>query len=225
MPLPTEITVRGTFSAFEAPERGTVHATISYEGPAMQPVYDRVARDLAAVNASVEPLTAGGAVTWWSAQQLRTWSNRPWHKDGKQLPLVHHASVDLEVKFGDFTALSGWVGERTAHTDGFRVSTILWALTEARKHQLTKQVRTRAVQDAVTRAQQYADALGLGQVRPVAIADAGMLGDSLRPEDGGQATGYLRAQAVGGAGAPEVELIPEHIEIAAKVDGRFVAGT
>ena len=33
--MATEITVRGTFSAFEAPERGTVHASIAYEGPAM----------------------------------------------------------------------------------------------------------------------------------------------------------------------------------------------
>lgn len=54
--MSVEITVRGTFSAFEAPERGTVHATITYEGPAMQPVYDRVARDLEAVKASVTPL-------------------------------------------------------------------------------------------------------------------------------------------------------------------------
>ena len=44
--MPTEITVRGTFSTFQAPERATVHATIAFEGPAMEPVYDRVARDL-----------------------------------------------------------------------------------------------------------------------------------------------------------------------------------
>ena len=30
--MPTEITVRGTFTAFQAPERGTVHATIAFEG-------------------------------------------------------------------------------------------------------------------------------------------------------------------------------------------------
>ena len=50
----------------------------------MEPVYDRVARDLEAVKASVTPLKTGdhGPVTWWSAEQLRTWSNRPWNKDG-----------------------------------------------------------------------------------------------------------------------------------------------
>ena len=93
--MATEITVRGSYSAFEPPERGTVHATIAYEGPAMEPVYDRVARDLESVKTSIIPLKSGddGPVTWWSAEQLRTWSNRPWNKDGKQLPLVHHASV------------------------------------------------------------------------------------------------------------------------------------
>ena len=219
--MPTEITVRGTFTAFQAPERGTVHATIAFEGPVMEPVYDRVARDLEAVKASVTPLKAGddSPVTWWSAEQLRTWSNRPWNKDGKQLPLVHHASVDVEVKFRDFSALSRWVGQHVANTEGFRVSRVDWDLTSKRRTELLRQVRTRAVEDAVIRAQQYADALGLGKIRPVAIADAGMLGASLHP-DGGVGAGYLRAAAAPG-GAPDVELLPEHIEVSAAVKARL----
>jgi hypothetical protein len=220
--MSTEITVRGSFAAFERPERGTVHATIAYEGPAMEPVYGRVARDLEAVKASIDPLDdkENGPVTWWSADQLRTWSNRPWNKDGKQLPLVHHASVDLEVKFLDFSALSRWVGEHVANTEGFRVARVEWALTVKRRVALEKDVRARAVLDAVTRAQQYADALGLGQIRPVAIADAGML--ATRPESGPHAA-FMRAAAIGGA--PDVELAPEPIEVSVEVDARFVAGT
>jgi hypothetical protein len=220
--MPTEITVRGSFAAFERPERGTVHATIAYEGPAMEPVYGRVARDLDAVKASIAPLENkdNGPVTWWSADQLRTWSNRPWNKDGKQLPLVHHAGVDFEVKFRDFSTMSRWVGEHVANTEGFRVVRVEWALTAKRREALQKDVRTRAVRDAVTRAQEYADALGLGQIRPVAIADAGML--ATQPESGPSAA-YMRAAAVGGA--PDVTLVPEHIEVSAKVDARFVVGT
>jgi uncharacterized protein len=218
-----EITVRGSHSEFQPPERGTVHASIAYEGPAMEPVYDMVARDLESVKASIIPMKSGdhGPVTWWSAEQLRTWSNRPWNSDGKQLPLVHHASVAVEVKFRDFTALSRWVGEHTASTPGFRVSNVEWALTVNRREALLKEVRTRAVQDAVLRAQQYADALGLGEVRPVAIADAGMLGAHLNPASG-QGAAYLRAAAA--AGGADVELVPEHIEVAAAVDARFVVG-
>ncbi len=221
----TEITVRGSFSAFESPERGTVHASISYEEPAMQPVYDRVARDLEVVKASITPLHSPdrGPVTWWSAEQLRTWSNRPWNKDGKLLPPVHHASVGVKVKFRDLTVLSRWVGEHIASTDGFRVSHVEWALAMKRRDELLRQVRTEAVSDAVTRAQQYADALGLGQIRPVAVADAGMLGAHLQP-DGGANVGYLRAAAVSPGGGPDVELVPEDIEVSATVDARFVVG-
>jgi hypothetical protein len=220
--MPTEITVRGTFSAFQTPERGTVHATIAFEGPAMEPVYDRVARGLEAVKASVTALKTGdhGPVTWWSAQQLRTWSNRPWNKDGIQLPLVHHASVGIEVKFRDFSSLSRWVGQHIANTEGFKISHVEWALTSKRRTELQRQVRTRAVEDAVVRAQQYADALGLGKIRPVAIADAGMLGANLQPQ-GGVGAAYLRVGATSGGG-PDVELVPEDIEVSATVDARFV---
>ncbi len=221
--MPTEITVRGAFSAFHPPERGTVRASIAYEGPDMGSVYDRVAHDLAAVKASVARLQEGdpAPVTWWSAQQLRTWSQRPWHKEGKQLPLVHHAAVAVEVKFGDFAALSRWVGEHIGGTSGFRVASVEWTLTEVRRDALITDARTRAVRDAAARAQQYADALDLGTVRPVAIADAGMLGAALQPEGGTGAT-FLRAAATAGGGG-DVELIPEDIEVAATVDARFLA--
>ncbi len=221
--MPTEITVRGTFAAFQAPERGTVHATISYEGPEMEPAYDWVARDLEAVKVSVTPLKSGdhGPVTWWSAEQLRTWSTRPWNQDGEQLPLVHHASVDIEVKFRDFASLSRWVGQHVANTYGFRVSRVEWALTTKRRTELKRQVRTRAVEDAVERAQLYADALGLGRIRPVAIADAGMLGASLHPE-GGAGGPHPRAAAMAVGGRPDVEFLPEDIQVSAAVDARFV---
>ena len=221
--MPTEITVRGNFTAFHAPERGTVHATIAFEGPAMEPVYDRVARDLEVVKVSVTPLKTGDRrprdmVVCRAIAHLVELG--PGIKEGKQLPLVHHASVGIEVKFRDFPALSRWVGQHVANTEGFRVSHVEWALTSKRRTELQRQARTRAVEDAVIRAQQYADALGLGEIRPVAIADAGMLGDNLRPESG-VAAAHLRAAAAP-AGGPDVELLPEHIEVSAAVDARFV---
>jgi uncharacterized protein YggE len=181
-----------------------------------------VTRDLETVKVSVVPLHDGehGPVTWWSAEQLRIWSTRPWNQDGEQLPLVHHASVGVAVKFRDFQALSRWVGEHVAGTDGFRLSSVEWALTVRRRDELAQQVRSRAVQDAVTRAQQYADALGLGKVIPVALADAGMLGANLHPT-AGPGVALMRAASTGGA--PDVELVPEDIEVSAEVDARFLA--
>jgi uncharacterized protein YggE len=218
--MPTEITVRGSFAAFQQPERATVHAHIAYDGADPESVYDQVARDLETVKASVAPLhdAERGPVTRWSAEQLRTWSSRPWNQDGEQLPLVHHAGVDVAIKFLDFQALSRWVGEHVAGTEGFAVSSVEWALTKRRHDELSREVRSAAVQDAVTRAQQYADALGLGQVEPVALSDVGML----RVE--APLIHAMPSRMSASRSAPDVELVPRDIEVSAEVDARFSAG-
>lgn len=47
-----------------------MHASIGYEGPEMQPVYDQLARDLDSVKTSAERLKDGdAALTWWAAEQ------------------------------------------------------------------------------------------------------------------------------------------------------------
>jgi|GEM_PF-833573 hypothetical protein len=189
----------------------------------MEPVYTRVARDLEVVQTSVAELKNGdaAAVTWWSAERLRTWSTRPWNQDGKQLPPVHHASVSMQVKFRDFAALSAWVGQHVTNIGGFQVANIVWALTVKRRDELIRQVREGAVHDAVERAQLYADALGLGKISPVAIADAGMLVANLRP-DHGQVRTVARAGLGQSGHGSGVELVPADIEVAASVDARFV---
>ncbi|GAB5895909.1 SIMPL domain-containing protein [Mycolicibacterium mageritense] len=219
--MPTEIIVRGSFSARRPPERGTVNATVSHEGPAMEPVYRRVVQDLEALTGSIEPMsdTGRGPVVKWSTDQLRTWSDRPWNNEGKQLPLVYHASVGIAVTFNDFTELSRWVGTHVVDTAGFQVAHVAWELTDDHHDALVREVHTGAVHDAVARAQRYADALGLGAVRPMAIADAGMLGQG-QPADAPVA---LRAMAMK-AGAPQIELAPADIEVTVSVDARFHAG-
>lgn len=223
--MPTEIIVRGSYATFEPPERGTVHASVGYEGAAIEPVYDLVATDLAMVKASIERLhnPDSGPVTWWSTQQLRTWATRPWNNEGKQLPLVHHARAAVEVKFSDFTELSRWVATHITETGGFQLDRVAWTLTTEHRDQLVAEVHTRAVQDAVTRAQRYADALDLGPVRPVAIADAGMLGRA--PAESGMPFATRAFAAPAGGPSREVEFAPADIEVSVSVDGRFHAGT
>lgn len=222
--MSTEITVRGSFSDFQPPERGTVHASVSYHGPEKDWVYDQVARDLEVVKESIRRLEDGdhGAVTWWSAAQLRTWSHRPRNEDGEELPTVHVASIGVEVKFRDFTALSQWVGEHLTGTEGFELSYVRWALTTKSREELVARVRTRAVQDAAARAQLYADALDLGTVRPTAIADAGMLGGQAQSQFG-DGFGSVDAAPASSRSGPDVELVPEDIRVSATVDARFVA--
>ena len=97
---------------------------------------------------------------------------------------------------------------------------IEWALTEKTKAATVADVRTRAVEDARRKATTYAEALGLADLRCVAVADPGMLGDH---SSGGGATplAYSRAAAAEGAGG--LSFTPEDIAVSAAVDARFLA--
>ena len=221
--MPTEITVRGRSSVSEPPERGTVHATISFEGPAMEPVYERVARDVDNVKRSVESLrtdrrTCDALVRTGSAHLVFA-AVEPGRE---KLPVVYHARVDVEVEFRDFTELSRWITAHTNDTEGVQdlrrrvVTAPPCAATTfvGRFAPRPSRMRSGALSSMPMRSH-------LGQVRPVAVADAGMLSAGPMP-GGGHDVGLMRSMAVGSA--PEVELAPEDIEVSATVDARFVAG-
>lgn len=216
-----EITVRGSHTVYVPPERATVRLQVGLEGAEAAAVYAEVSSIAGDVRRSIEELHRpdAGPITWWSSDQIQTWAKRPWNQDGKQLPLVHHARVLFQAKFSDFTELSRWITTISA-TRGTSVVGVDWALTMVRKDALTGEVRTAAVRQALAKAQAYADALDLGEVRAVALADAGMLGAG-SPEGGVTHIGAARMAA---AAVDDVELAPLDIAITATVDGRFLAG-
>lgn len=219
--MPIQITVRGRYELLLPPERCTVHAELALEGSDPAALQQTLARSVQEVHASLGALhdQREGPVTWWSADRLRTWSHRPFHDQGTQLPLVHHARAGLSAKFSGFEALGGWLAQ-TAALPGFAVLRLEWTLTQARRATLVREARQGAVRDALRRAQDYADALDLGEVRPVDLADAGMLGEGLHPAATDQVA-FSRAAATGGG---EVRLVPQDVEVAAAVDARFSAG-
>lgn len=218
---PVEITVRGEHVVLLPAERATVRAEVSPEAGSAPTVHAAAVASAAAVGDSSRTLhdPQAGPVTWWSSQQLRTWARRPHHSEGTQLPLVHHAQVSFSAKFADFGQLGAWLG-RLTDVPGFAVGGIDWSLTAARRGSVERQVRTEAVRDARRRAQTYAEALDLGEVRLLALADAGMLGQGLAPVHGG-GVGFSRMAASGGG---EVAFVPEDVEVRALVDARFVVG-
>lgn len=218
--MTTEFSVRGAAHSDEAPERGVVHATIAFRGAAAAPIFEQLVASLERVTASIQPIAGEvAAVSEWSTQAVRTWAERPWHERGKQLPLVHHASVGVRVEFRDFTVLSRWLSEHVEGTEGFAVGGVEWTLTEGHRRSVERRVRAQAVTEAATRAQEYADALGLGAVRPVAIADVGMLSDSMA----GAPTMRAMKFADAAESMPELGLEPADIRVQAEVDARFVA--
>ncbi|QWT23034.1 SIMPL domain-containing protein [Subtercola sp. PAMC28395] len=217
----TIITVEGHFDYHHPAERGTVMLAAGFQGPERASVVSRTAQLHGALTQQAQQLVAGNTVTWWSADRMRVWSERPWNNAGAQLPLVHHASVGLEVKFSDLSALAVWV-ENVATLDGVTVTGIHWALTELTKSRITAEAQQRAVNDAVVRATAYAQSLGLSTVVPLALADPGMLGDDSRLFSPTGAAPMVRAMA---ASAQEggLDLKPEDITVESRVHARFAA--
>lgn len=222
----TTITVRGAFDAFHPPERATVNLYVAHQGPHKASVYSETTSSAARVTSILGGIThpEQGPVTWWSSDRLRTWPEKPWNQEGKQLPLVYHAAVGVEAKFRHFEALARFLDEVTV-LPGVSVSGITWTLTEVRKQEVTRQARQQAVRDATERATDYASALGLSAVTAIAVADVGMLGGDVNytAGSGGGAT-FARAAAMpGGAGDTPLDLTPNDVAIAASVDVRFTA--
>lgn len=219
-----EITVRGSHDAKAAPERANVRVRVVRDGPDAEQVIGDAAtiaeRVRSAVTQLLDPET--GPVVTWSSDRMQTWSSRPWNQDGAQLPLVHHAQLGFDVEFADFTVLGRWLSD-IAVLDGVVVDGVEWTLTDEHRDALVREVRAGAVADARAKAEVFAEALGLGRVTVLAVADAGMLGDGIRPVTGGEGTPRGRAFAMA-AGAPAVEFEPRPITVSADVDARFLAG-
>ncbi len=221
----TIITVQGRFSAFYPAERATVAIGIHLEGPERNEVFAETTTSADTLRGEIVARHSPGTgpITWWSSDAVQVWSEKPWNKDGKQLAPVFHARIGFIAKFSDFVELSAWV-ERVAAIPGVSVGSIVWDLTDARKNGVTAEVRSRAVKDAVAKASVYAQSIGLGSVRAIAIADPGMLGDQVGSSGvDAQAFGSMRMAAATDGTAPALSLKPEDIEVDAVVDARFVA--
>lgn len=215
-----EINVRGAHTVRLAPERGTVHAALTLEGPEAEPVFQAVAAALAELMVSIDALhdPKKGPVTWYSFDQVRLGSRRPWHKDGKQLPLVHSAAVSIAAKFRDFDELARWVS-CNAGVEGLSISYVEWALTETKRLKVERATRQKAVRDAQRRAQDYADALDLGKVVVRGISDPGVG----RPAP--MARAVLAAESMPAGGSVEFALRPEDVEISAEVEAVFTVAS
>lgn len=216
------ITVRGEHETRVVPEEAVAHLSVRTEGPERAAVVERIGTLAAPLRADLETRKAAGTISDWSSRRVSIWADRPWNSEGKQLALVHHASVEITATFTDFGALSWWISE-VAERDGVQVDTVDWRLTPATARSLEAEVAAHAVTVAVDRATAYAGAIGLATLAPVEIADLGLLTHS--PDQ--QAPQMLRAMSMGamdvsGTG-PAVELQAEDIVVRAAVEARFRA--
>ena len=216
------ITVRGESRSRVLPERAVAHVTASVDGPERGSVVERLAALVEPVRVELAARKAAGTLADWASQRVSVWSDRPWNTEGKQLDLVHHASVELTATFTDVLALSDWLNGIAA-IDGLQVGTVDWQLTPETRARVEREVATDAVAVAVERATAYAQAIGRSTVMPVQIADVGLLGDDGPELPSPRMFARASAVAMDAAGAPAVDFRPDEIVVDAAVEARFSA--
>lgn len=213
------ITVRGEHELRVAPERATVRLSVAFDGPDRADVVERTLAAAEPVRTGLEARRSSTAVTEWTSQRLSVYADRPWNSDGRRLAPVYRASIDFTGTFADFSELSVWVTELTAQ-DGVSIGAIDWHLTPETEAEVEREVATRAVGVAVSRARAYAEALGLTTVTPLEIADRGLIseGAPVMPK-----AMMARSAAIAMDSGPSLEFQGEEITVSATVEGRFAA--
>lgn len=172
--------------------------------------------------AQLRELVDLNAVSTWSSDQVRVFSHRPWDHEGKRLEMVHVARVQAEAEFVDFERLSGFL-DYWSGTEGIEIGGIVWDVTLKNRRAYEAEVRKAAVEDAVAKAQVYANAVRRGKVVAQQLSDPGMLGGS---SDGSRPVAMAKmmmGSADMASGGPSLALAPEEIVIHIEVDARFTA--
>ncbi len=213
-----EITVRGSAEQHFAAERATVTMAAAIESADKQQVYDDAVAVLEPLVMQLHGLADRGAVTTWSNDQVRVYTHRPWTDDGERGEMVHVARVQVEAEFTDFERLSGfidyWGGKGGVEVDGIR-----WDVTARNRRVYEADVRKAAVDNAITKAQAYADAVRRGRVTALHFADPGMLNGGGDPPP----TPVAMSLAGSESGPAGLDLTPGEIVVRVDVDAHFAA--
>jgi uncharacterized protein YggE len=175
------IAVSGTVTHRYHAERGLLRLAVELEGDDRSSVVDDSVAVHNRVTERATTLRRQGAATWWTARSVSVGVvSEPSAADGTRASSVRYRTRStIEVRFQDFTALADWVGE-LAHVEGVTIEGVEWSLGHARRAEVEQDARLAAVADAVARASDYADALGLGAPELQAVYEPG-----LRPGEGG----------------------------------------
>ncbi|MEP9413233.1 SIMPL domain-containing protein [Gordonia sp. VNQ95] len=211
-----EIVVRGNAREVYEPELARVRVAVNISGGQREAVYRQAVEVHARVTAAVGELAERSAVREWTSQSVWVSSHRPYNRDGQLQDPVYSTDIGVDATFVDFDELGRFV-DRWAVEPGVDVGGVRWALGEdsRRRHQV--ELRRLAVDDAVAKAQAYADAVGRGPVVATQLADPDMLsGPTPTPR------GMVLAGAPMDSG-PQLDLRPGDIEMTVAVDARFVA--
>lgn len=201
------VAVRGEAYREVAPELARFAVTASARDRDRETTLARLAERTAAVRVLLDE--AGPVVERRETGQLRVWPET--RRSGERV-VAYHGSVSTTVTVHDFTAL-GELMLRLADQDQVEVAGPWWSLRpDSAVH---REARHAAIADALTRAREYAEALGARVTALVELADTGV---AAAPPMLARA-----AFAKGGPGAApaELELDPQPQPVQAAVEARF----
>lgn len=177
---PLKVILGGNSSITRQPERGALSFIVQAAGPNRESVSKEVTETSNEINRLFKELSpksetgetiAGSPVTSFSSTSLQTRSQVPTDKSGQPLPRVYHATLSLNALFQDFTKLNEIVGKLVSYPN-IEIQSLDWCLTEATQKALSSESRKEAMRDAVQKANDYAEVVGL-EVVAVEIRDSG----------------------------------------------------
>ena len=184
------ISVRGESHVDAPAELGTVHVAVHATDRDAAAAYERVVRRTAELGAELTALQDSGAVLRWSADAVSRWSDH----EPKSSRRLHEVRQTVRFTMPGPEHVADWLSA-AADDESLDSHGVQWSLTDETNSRLQREVRAEAVADARVRAQDYADAAGLGSPRLTALSDTGLLGGSggvemasFRLRSGGAAT-------------------------------------
>lgn len=182
------ITLRGHHTATRFPEQAMVYLTVESTGESEATV-------MCEVNSTTNDLLRGleippaieedGTISPIAVSDIcfsniyLTTKNRNAHdsKNVSDSPRIYDAVITIYVIFCDFNGLHRFIQKADKYPNA-RLNNVVWYLTDATKDDIGAESRKKAVRDAVTKASQYAEAVGFGDVIPVDIRE---IDESLNP--------------------------------------------
>lgn len=188
--MPLKIQTIGTSTSHHPSQRAVLTIDISARRPIQHLASEAVTRTAAHVRDALKalaPKTATGdpapdaAITFWSMSSLGTGSYVPWEggvqkagagggSGGAAPERVYTARTTIESRWRDFAALGATAGKLAAW-ENVEIRHVKWELTSAKRAELVRETRVRAVREAVRKARDYASAVGKGEGQVVEVDD------------------------------------------------------
>ncbi|WP_326555457.1 SIMPL domain-containing protein [Micromonospora sp. NBC_01813] len=206
------VAVRGEVTREVQPELARFAVTVSARGRDRPGTLERLAERGDAVRALIDGY--GTAIERRESGSLLV---RPeWKRSGERVA-AYHASVTTTVTVVDFTVL-GELMLRLADQDQVQISGPWWSLRPASPE--FGQARRAAIDEAIARARDYADALGAEVTGLVELADHGMAAPQPMMLRSGGGHGFA-AVDLAAESTPQLDLDPQVQTVHAVVEARF----